>query len=109
MQKITVNGITFLGKKQETEDGKIILTKSMRIDGSDYIHRSIIAEYLKRKNLKELNTETFSGMGTSVSECDLTDEEKLDFKICKQTMKLAQKKAVDGLANNLFDKYLGKM
>ena len=105
MKKVTVNGIGYLGDIKESK-GDMVLTDAMRVDG---VNRATIQMYMKRKNMDELNTIRFAGMGTSVSVCELSDEEEMIYDICKRAMKLAKKKGEQGIANSLFDDYLGKL
>ncbi len=69
LEKITINGQMYLGKVKES-DGEITLSDALAVKRVD---RTSIGAYLKRKNLDELETVRFTGMGTSVSKSDLTD------------------------------------
>jgi len=103
-RKITVNGQMYIAEVNE-ENGVVTLTKAMAIDN---VNRSTIVKYLERKQLQELETVEFTGMGTAVSKSDFSDEEEMMFKICKTAMKYAEKKAAAGMVNATFREALGK-
>ena len=105
MQKITVNGKSYIGKLNE-DDGQLILTKAMQCDS---VKRPTIQEYLKRKNLGELDTEVFGGQGISYSVAEFTDEQTMPLTICKLAMKQAKRVAAKGMENDIFDGLLGKL
>lgn len=106
MQKITVNGITYVGKLKE-KDGEMVVVDAMILKGE--VGRGAIQMYLKRKNIGDLETIRFSGQGTAVSVSELNDEQEMMFDICKRAMKLAMKRGEQGVVNALFDEYLGKL
>lgn len=107
MKKIIVNGQMYLGSVK-TKDGNVIVENAMAVRGKR-VNRTVIADYLKQKNLDELETIEFSGNGTSVSKSRLTDEEEMIFDICERAMRFAEKKAKSGMVNNEFEEALGKL
>lgn len=105
MQKVTINGVQYLGKLKIGDEG-MALIGAMTVEE---VNRKTIGEYLKRKNLGELQTIEFGGMGVSYAIADLSDEEQMVLDMGKLAMKTAKKKAAAGLENDLFDKFLGNM
>ncbi len=106
MQKVTVNGVAYIGDLDE-KDGKALLTNAFEI-GEGIITRGTFANYLKAKNLGDLQPLTFSGMGTSVAVGEFTDSEKMELEMATLAMKHAKAIAIPELENETFEEVLEK-
>ena len=105
LNKITVNGTTFLGTVSQ-KGKKTYLKAAMPVITP--INREDIASYVEMENANELVSETFTGNGTSVGEAALSPERKLDLKVCRLTMAHAKSVGPAGMENKIFNELLGK-
>ena len=108
MEKITLNGINYLGELKEGENG-IELSNAMEVV-SDFqdISESIFGTYLKAENRGSLRSPKVQGMGITSFVENLSPEEDLRLTICRSKMKLAKSGAIEGVENDAFDKLMGK-
>ncbi|MCK5021468.1 MAG: hypothetical protein KAS32_30935 [Candidatus Peribacteraceae bacterium] len=107
LKKITINGISYLGKLVKDGD-TTTLNEAMSIV-SGKLTRDVLAEYLKLKNTGKLeNGIEYTGQGGLFGVAPLTPTEKLDLNVCKMTMKHAKKVAAAGVENQVFSEMLGK-
>lgn len=106
LKKITINGISYLGKLVKDGDTTTLTEAMVTMTGK--VSRDIFAEYLKLKNTSKLEDGIeYTGQGFfGVS--PLTATEKLDLNVCKMTMKHAKKVAAAGVENDVFSQMLGK-
>jgi len=105
MKIVTVNGISYLGAIEKTDEG-ITLTEAMPI-GGPAVTKAEVEAYYKKGNLGELKTVTFGGAGISFSEVGLSDDVVMFCKMAELVMEQAKKVAVKKLENGEFTNGLG--
>jgi hypothetical protein len=106
MMKITVNGKMYIGSV-DSKSNVVTLTDSMPIKSSG-IDRQTAIQYYKKYEMGELETEEFTGMGTTISKKELSDDEQLIMDVCELAMRYARKKSKEGMICAIFEQTMGK-
>lgn len=106
MKIVTVNGQSYLGNLEKTDE-EVKVTEAFALP-DPYVHAGTVADYMEAKEMGKLTLVSFGGAGVSYSENDLDEEVQLEFKTQELQMEQALKTAPKKLVVQEFRNRLGK-
>jgi hypothetical protein len=105
MKQVIVNGVSYLGDLEVTENG-VVVKDAIQI--GQVVTRADVTRYFEEANVGNLKSVNFGGNGISYTEMELDDDIKNFLQVSKLVMDQAKTVAVRKLENSEFRNELGK-